>query len=210
MSLRPITTARVPAMAIADRSSSSMTPEGVQATSAERPCTSRPTLVGCRPSTSFAGSIASNTRRSASGPISFGSGDCTRMPSCTSLLVQPRSTRRNSSSTLAVAGQPFEVRADAGLARRLQLAPDVQLGRRVVADQHERDAGRTSRLARERLDLRPDIGANGLTDRDSIQQASGHYSAASTSSRRSECGRPSTTSLSPARMAVSGSGLKSM
>ena len=99
----PMTTARVPAISMFDRSSISMMPEGVQATSDARPCTSRPTFVGWKPSTSFAGSIASKTRRSASAPISFGSGDCTRMPSCTSLRFK-RSTSRSRSSMLAVAG----------------------------------------------------------------------------------------------------------
>ena len=46
MSLRPMTTARAPAIGMLDRSSSSITPDGVHATSAARFCTRRPTLTG--------------------------------------------------------------------------------------------------------------------------------------------------------------------
>ena len=66
-------------------SSISITPDGVHGIRCARPCTSRPTLTGWKPSTSLAGSIASKTCCAAPFPIAAGSGDCTRMPSCTSL-----------------------------------------------------------------------------------------------------------------------------
>ncbi len=81
MSLRPITTARAPLSTIPDRSSSSITPDGVHAVRHGRFCTSSPTFAGVNPSTSLAGSMASMTRVSASSPMADGSGDWTRMPS---------------------------------------------------------------------------------------------------------------------------------
>ena len=104
MSLRPITTARRPASATPLRSSSSMTPDGVQGARPGVCCTSRPTFSGWNPSTSFAGSIASKMRRSASSPIPAGSGDCTRMPS-TSGSALKASTTRSASSNAADAGR---------------------------------------------------------------------------------------------------------
>ena len=68
ISLRPITTACAPAIAMPLRTSSSTMPDGVHGISRARPCTSRPTFVGWKPSTSLAGSIASNTRCAASAP----------------------------------------------------------------------------------------------------------------------------------------------
>ena len=81
MSLRPMTTAWRPAIGISSRSSSSMTPDGVHATSVGALLDEQADVHGVKPSTSFAGAIASNTRCSASSPIAFGSGDCTRIPS---------------------------------------------------------------------------------------------------------------------------------
>ena len=98
-----------------------MTPDGVHATSVARFCTSRPTLIGWNPSTSLSGRIASNTRRSASAPIAAGSGDCTRMPSCTSLRFS-RSTTASRSASDARRRQPLEIGAQPGLPGRLQLA----------------------------------------------------------------------------------------
>ena len=85
MSLRPMTTARAPAIAMPDRSSSSITPDGVHGDERRAVLHQPADVDGMKPSTSLSGSMASNTRRSASAPIAAGSGDCTRMPSCTSL-----------------------------------------------------------------------------------------------------------------------------
>jgi hypothetical protein len=75
MSLRPMTTASRPPIAIRSRSSSSMMPAGVQATSVGRFWTSRPTLSAPNPSTSLSEAMASNTRCCAPAPIPLGSGD---------------------------------------------------------------------------------------------------------------------------------------
>src|SRR5262245_51632571 len=103
MSLRPMTTARAPAMGMFYRSSSSMMPEGVAGATAARFWTSRPTLTGWNPSTSLSGRIASKTRRSAASPSAGGSGDWTRMASWTSLRFS-RSTTASSWSSVVVAG----------------------------------------------------------------------------------------------------------
>jgi hypothetical protein len=49
MSLRPITTAWAPAMGMPDRTSSSMTPDGVHGARRARFCESRPALTGREP-----------------------------------------------------------------------------------------------------------------------------------------------------------------
>ena len=102
------------------------------------------------------GRDASNTRRSASAPIASGSGDCTRMPSCTSLRFS-RSTSREQIGERGRRRQPLEIGAQAGLARRLQLAADVDLGRRIVADEHDAQAGRPAGPRGERLDRRTEL-----------------------------------------------------
>ena len=104
MSLRPMTTARRPSMGMPDRSSSSTTPDGVPGAKAGRFCVSRPTLTGLNPSTSLAGSMASNTCCSASAPMPSGSGDCTSTPS-TSADALNRATIARTSSNAAVAGR---------------------------------------------------------------------------------------------------------
>ncbi len=105
--------------------------------------------------------------------------------------------------------QPLEIRAQPRLARRLQLAPDVHLRRRIVADEHDAEAGRTSRATRERRDRRSELRANPARDGRAVEHSGGHQCAtpASPSSRFSASGRPSTTSRSPACIVVSGSGL---
>ena len=69
ISLRPMTTACCPAIAMPERSSISITPDGVHGFRCARPCTSLPTFTGWKPSTSLSGSMASNTRCAASRPI---------------------------------------------------------------------------------------------------------------------------------------------
>ena len=49
-----------------------------------------------------------------------------------------------------------------------------------------------------------------MTDGGAVENPCAHQASASASRRFSECGRPRTTSLSPARIAVSGSGLNSI
>ncbi len=80
-----------------------MMPSGVQATSVGRFWTSRPTFSGWNPSTSLSGSIASKTTCSAVGPSPDGSGDCTRIPSQSGLVLRS-DTIASTSSSPEVAG----------------------------------------------------------------------------------------------------------
>ena len=183
-----------------------MTPDGVQAASVARFCTRRPTLIGWKPSTSLPGSMTSNTRRSASAPIAAGSGDWTRMPSCTSLWFNCSTSgeqvreRRRRRQALEIGAQPL-------VARRLQLAAHVDLRRRIVADEHDAEPRRTAGARRERGHRRADLGAD-LLRRPPCRRARAPPSsalglAACASRRLSDSGRPSTTSLSPASHAAS-------
>src|SRR3954451_10208309 len=62
---RPMTTTSAPAMGTSKRRSSSTIPTGVQGSGPVTLSTSRPRLVGCSPSASFSGSIASRTAYSS-------------------------------------------------------------------------------------------------------------------------------------------------
>ena len=78
MLLRPITTARFPAISTPAAVSIRMIPFGVQGSVQGCFCHSAATFSGWNPSTSFALSIVSITLLSS---ICFGRGSCTRMPS---------------------------------------------------------------------------------------------------------------------------------
>ena len=75
--------------------------EGVQANSPGSPLTKRPALIGCSPSTSFEGSIASMMGWARSGA---GKGSCTRIPSTSGSALRPRTTA-SSSASLEEAGR---------------------------------------------------------------------------------------------------------
>ena len=98
MSLRPMTTARLPA----DRDLLALEQlhdarAACTARSAARPWTSRPTFCGWKPSTSLSGSIASNTRCAVGlGAMAAGSGDCTRMPSHRRIRLSVSTSARTS------------------------------------------------------------------------------------------------------------------
>ena len=72
-----------------------LTTAGVQATRWGRFCDSRPTLSAANPSTSFATAMASNTFCVAPAPMAFGSGDCTRIPSCFELRFSRSTSARS-------------------------------------------------------------------------------------------------------------------
>ncbi len=118
--------------------------------------------------------------------------------------------RRRSSSIDAVAGNRSRSARSPVSAADFSLLRDVERGCGIVADEHEAESGRPPGARRERLHARADLGANGIGDGDTIQQPGGHYEAASPSSCFSESGRPRTTSWSPGRMGVAGSGLNSI
>ncbi len=176
ISLRPMTTACRPAIGICSRTSSSITPDGVHATSAGRFCTINPTLIGVNPSTSFAGAMVSNTRWAASAPIAFGNGDWTRMPSCTGLSFS-RSTSASVSASVAFAGSRCRSARKPGLATRLELVTDVNLGGRVVADQNDGQARWPAMAARERGNLRLDLLLHPDGQRLAIQHPCCHQTA---------------------------------
>ena len=74
-----------------------------------------------------------------------GSGSCTRMP-CTAGSALSRAISASSSASLAVVRQAVIERAHAGLDRpSCALLRDIDLARRIVADQHDREAGRDDR-----------------------------------------------------------------
>ena len=70
--------------------------------------------------------------------------------------------------------QTLDVGAQSGLARRLQLAADVEMGRRVIADQHQGKAGRPPRVRRERGDASRQLLADCLCDGGAVQQPRRH------------------------------------
>ena len=76
-------------------------PRRVHATRSARFCTSFPTFSGVTPSTSFRGSIASNTRCIAPSPTDSGNGDCTRIPSTAGSVFSVWIRVRISSSDVA-------------------------------------------------------------------------------------------------------------
>ena len=112
-----------------------MIPSGVAGTSAGRPRYSWPAFAGWKPSTSFAGSTASMTRLSSR---CAGSGSWTRIPSTASSAFSSATSSRSSSSVVS-AGRRWSCGVDPGRLRRLVLAADVDVRRRVVADEHGRE-----------------------------------------------------------------------
>ena len=101
MSLRPTTTARLPATGIWYCFKSSMMPEGVQGRGPGRPATRFPTFMGWNPSTSFCGATASSTRREST---CGGRGNCTRMPSISGRWLRPSTMASNSSVAMLAGG----------------------------------------------------------------------------------------------------------
>ena len=147
-----------------------MMPAGVQATRPSRFCTRRPTFSAVKPSTSLAGSMVSKTRRAASLPIAAGSGDCTRMPSIASSAFSARDQRRARRRARCVAGRWCRSTRKPTSVPCVALAADVDVRGRVVADQHEREPGRSSRPGRERLDLRLQVLAHRARQRCAVEE----------------------------------------
>ena len=85
MSLRPITTACLPCIAMHSRSRHSIHPSGVQdGHPSGRFLHQQADVIGVKPVHILRRTMASNTRCSTSAPIPSGNGDCTRMPSIVS------------------------------------------------------------------------------------------------------------------------------
>ena len=97
MLLRPITTARLPAISTPAAFSILMMPFGVQGSVQGCFCHRAATLSGWKPSTSFALSIAAITFCSS---MCLGRGNCTRMPSTSGSAFSPAMMPCSSSSEI--------------------------------------------------------------------------------------------------------------
>ena len=95
------------------------------------------------------------------------------MPSCVVARVEPLDQREQ----IVERGrrrQPLQVDPQAGLAARLDLVADVDLRRRVVADENDAEAGRTAGLRRERVDVGQHRLANRGGDGLAVEDARAH------------------------------------
>ena len=142
--------------AAARRCSSIEQPSGVQGTgkSSGAPGAiepSRPTLIGWKPSTSLSGSMASST---CAVSMCLGSGSCTRMP-WTRIGVERGDQRQQLGLGRVVRQAMIEAR-HAELGRELALAADIDLARRILADQHHGQAGLGPAAGDQRGDARAD------------------------------------------------------
>ena len=173
MSERPITTACLPSIGIFARTSSSMTPAGVHGANPSRFCTTRPAEIGLKPSTSLAGSIASNTCCSASLPSDFGSGDCTRMPSKRESWLK-RSHDAEQRRERGRARQSLEMHAHAGVFGRLQLVADIDFRRRIVADEDDGERRRSAELLLDVGDARRELVADLLGHGFAVEEGRSH------------------------------------
>ena len=135
-------------------SSSSMTPDGVHGVEAAR----GPARAGRRsPGGSRPRPWPDRSRRTPAArpprPIAAGSGDCTRIAVVHGARVQPRDERQQLVERRR-GGQALQVRPQPGLGAAAHLVPDVDLRRRIVADEHDAEARRPSGPRRERVHAR--------------------------------------------------------
>ena len=145
---RPITTASRPDRSPSRSLSSIRQPSGVHGTKPCRPVASRPALTGWKPSTSLSGSIRGDHDLLVDMLRAAAAGRGCRRPSTSALS---RSTSASSSASGDVGGQPVLEALHARLDGRLALGADIDRGRRILADQHDREAGRAAgRLAKRR------------------------------------------------------------
>ena len=139
-----------------------MQPSGVHGVSAGRPVASRPAFTGWKPSTSLAGSMLASTFWLS---MCGGSGSCTRMP-CTvgSPLSRPINVR--SSASVVVAGRRWSNDRMPLPDVDLHLAADIDLARRIVADQYHGKPRHNAAVAHQAMhrfcDLAAQIGRNCL------------------------------------------------
>ena len=153
MSLRPTTTARAPSSSISCSSSSAITPRGVAGTSAGRPRYSSPGVH--RDGSRRRPSPGRRARITCASSMWSGSGSWTRIASTSSSRVQLGELARAARPRAIVRRQAQVGGVEARLDRRLVLEPDVDLGRRIVADEHRREAD-----VAERAHLLGDLGAD--------------------------------------------------
>ena len=124
-----------------------MTPDGVQAASVARFCTSRPTLIGWKPSTSLSGRIDVEHAALGVGAHRRRQRRLHEDAVVRVAAIQPLDHREQIRERRG-RRQPLEIRAQAGLPRRLQLVAHVDLRRRIVADEHDAEARAAARRAR--------------------------------------------------------------
>ena len=139
MSLRPITTAFAPSSSTPYSSSSASTPSGVPGTCAGVPARSRPALTGWKPSTSLTGSTARITRPSSmlAGQRQLDEDAVDRVVGV-QLGDERRAARPRSSSS----GRRRSRASIPTSSVALCFMPDVDVGGRIVADEHRREADR--------------------------------------------------------------------
>ena len=95
------------------------------------------------------------------------------MPSTASSALSV-ATSASSSSSRRRRGEPVERAAHADLVRGLLLVARVDLARRIVADEHDVEAGDAAVLRDERVDARADLGADGLGELLAVEDGGCH------------------------------------
>ena len=97
--------------------------------------------------------------------ICFGSGNCTRMPFTSSFGVELRRSVSSSSASLVLAGNLWSKALHAGLGHRLGLVADIDLARRIVADQHDGNPRHDAAIAPQPVHGIRDLAAQIRRDR---------------------------------------------
>ena len=87
--------------------------------------------------------------------------------------IEPRDQLKYISKARAL-GQSLKVGANADLSAGRQLVADVDLGRRILSDQHDRKPGLATVLTGERRHLRSDLLSQPCGDCPAIQHACRH------------------------------------
>ena len=167
---RPTTTASMPASEACTVLASMTQPSGVHGTSAGKPLASRPTLSGWKPSTSLAGSMAAMT---------FCGSICLRQRQLHQDAVDRRvgielGDQLEQFGFARALRQLAVERMHAGFGHRLGLVADIDLARRIFADQHHRDARHDAAVAAQAVHgvghLAAQVGRNRLA----VDDACGH------------------------------------
>ena len=171
-----MTTARLPAMAIADRSSSSITPDGVPAVSAGRFWTSLADVDGMK-----SVHVLFRRDRVEHLPLGIGAhgGRQRRLHENAVVLVAPIESINNGQQILegCARGQPAEVGTQAAVRRRFQFVANVDLRGRIVADEHDAEPRRPPRPRGEGVHSGPDLRADRVGDGRAVEQLRRHVRA---------------------------------
>ena len=173
MSLRPMTTARFPAIAIPDRSQ--------QLDDAQRGARDEPRSIlheqsdvgGMEPINVLVGPdrvehLPLGVRPHRLGQRGLDENAVVRVAPIQPLdeLEKLRQGRRR--------GQALEIRPQTRLSGGLQLAADVNLRGGILADEHDAEPRRSPDAGAKGLDLRRDLRSNLIRDGDAVKQSCGH------------------------------------